>query len=364
MKKIFSILLFFLLMTFFSNAQPHSSYPYLTTSNGMIVAVYNSEKNRIENVFPHIFANYDSGTFVHPFIGNLQLQVDERPVSVSYWNNTHIIQCVYKKFSVYYFAPFTSGEKIFYAAIKGKRKDVGSLTFHYESGAGKIQSDVTHLCNALEDLPVKFSGDLIMGSFTRSCGEDCIEKYFLFSFTDSLHHDKNIVTNAIKKYSASSVSLLNTEYKWMRNVIGHCHYPAGLNADEKNVAEQSVSILKMSQVSDKEIFPQGRGQILASLRPGLWHTSWVRDGSYAIQAMTKLGLYTEAKKGLEFQLKAKSDLFKHYFFNGKDYGPGVDYQISLTRFFGNGKEECDYNEYGPNIEYDDWGLFLTAFTIM
>jgi hypothetical protein len=79
--------------------------------------------------------------------------------------------------------------------------------------------------------------------------------------------------------------------------------------------------------------------------------------------MTRLGMYAEARKGLEFMLKAPSDRFKHYIYrDGKDYGPGVDYQISLTRYFGNGKEECDYNEAGPNIEYDDFGLFLIAFS--
>lgn len=119
----------------------------------------------------------------------------------------------------------------------------------------------------------------------------------------------------------------------------------------------------MSQVADNEIFPYSHGQIMASLRPGLWHIAWVRDGSYAIQAMTKLGMFTEAKKGLEFMLKAHSGHLKHYIYtNGKDYGPGVDYQVSLTRYFGNGEEVCDANDFGPNIEYDDFGLFMCAFT--
>lgn len=62
-------------------------------------------------------------------------------------------------------------------------------------------------------------------------------------------------------------------------------------------------------------------------------------------------------------LQAEAGRFKHYrHTDGKDYGPGVDYRISLTRYFGNGREECDYNEHGPNIEYDDWGLFLTAYS--
>jgi hypothetical protein len=79
--------------------------------------------------------------------------------------------------------------------------------------------------------------------------------------------------------------------------------------------------------------------------------------------MTRLGMYSEARKGLEFMLKARSGKYKHYIYtDGKDYGPGVDYQISLTRYFGNGKEESDFNEFGPNIEFDDFGLFLCAFS--
>jgi hypothetical protein len=149
----------------------------------LIVAVYNFENNRVENVFPHIFANYDSGKWVHPFIGNLQLVTDEKPAVANYWHNTHIIQCVYQKFSVYYFASFANQEKVFYAVVRGKKKDIESLNFHYEHGDGKIQSGVAHLANPFEDLPLKFNGDLITGSYHYSgdgkkyCGQKFITGY-------------------------------------------------------------------------------------------------------------------------------------------------------------------------------------------
>ena len=156
--------------------------------------------------------------------------------------------------------------------------------------------------------------------------------------------------------------LLESELAFMRNLIEKAKIPKNISDNERNVMEQAVSILKMSQVSNKEIYPKSHGQILASLRPGVWAIAWVRDGAYAIEAMAKLGMYDEARKGLEFMLKADGNKFKNYVFrDGKNYGPEVDYQISLTRYFGNGTEECDFNENGPNIEYDDWGLFLTAF---
>lgn len=101
---------------------------------------------------------------------------------------------------------------------------------------------------------------------------------------------------------------------------------------------------------------------MASLRPGLWHAAWVRDGSYAIQAMTALGMYKEARRGLEFMLKAPSGHYKHYLHkDGKDYGVGYDYQISVCRYFGNGREESTYGD-GPNIEFDNFGLFLWTFS--
>ena len=36
------------------------------------------------------------------------------------------------------------------------------------------------------------------------------------------------------------------------------------------------------------------------------------------------------------------------------------YQISLTRYYGFGIEETDFNAFGPNLEFDGFGLFLWA----
>ncbi|MBL0155235.1 MAG: hypothetical protein IPP93_17880 [Chitinophagaceae bacterium] len=151
----------------------------------------------------------------------------------------------------------------------------------------------------------------------------------------------------------------------MKSVFARCHIPAGITTAERNLAEQSIAIMKMSQVGEQEIFPLAKGQILASLRPGNWAISWVRDACYAIQGMTAVGMYPEAAKGLSFMLRASpTNQFIHYVHtDGKDYGIQVPYQISVTRYFGNGREESDYGEInGPNIEIDDFGLFLTAFS--
>jgi GH15 family glucan-1,4-alpha-glucosidase len=339
------------------------SYFKLTTSNGLIVAAYNAKENRIDDVYPHIFANYDSARYVHPFIGNIVLNTTERPTSTVYQKNTHIITAWYTDFTVNYFSSFTLSDKIFYIVIRGKKEKIENLSFTAETGEGKAVSGMALLENHLQDLPIHIKGNVLTGTILRKYDKYVYEKYFLYSFTDALHTDTSLVTKAIARISNAKKSLLDDEVSFMQNIFSRCTIPANISFKERNVVEQSISILKMSQVPDNEIFPYSHGQIMASLRPGLWHIAWVRDGSYAIQAMTRLGMYAEARKGLEFMLKAPSGHLKHYVYtDGKDYGPGVDYQVSLTRYFGNGLEECDSNDYGPNIEYDDFGLFLCAFT--
>jgi hypothetical protein len=339
------------------------SYFKLTTSNGRIVAVYNAKENRIDDVYPHIFANYDSGIYVHPFIGNISLATTETPLKTSYQENTHVISVQYKEFIVSYFASFTRNDQVFYIVIRGKKEVIENLAFDVESGEGKPVSGISLLENHLQDLPIRIKGKVLTGSLLKLYHDDIYEKYFLYSLQDSLQTDPGLVENTIIDVAEMRTSLLDEEVRWMKNFFSTCIFPHELIDQERNVAEQSISILKMSQVSDYETIPGSHGQIMASLRPGLWHIAWVRDGSYAIQAMTRLGMYAEARKGLEFMLKAESGRYKHYIYtDGKDYGPGVDYQVSLTRYFGNGKEECDYNEFGPNIEFDDFGLFLCAFT--
>lgn len=116
---------------------------------------------------------------------------------------------------------------------------------------------------------------------------------------------------------------------------------------------QSQVILRMGQVREEG---PGFGQVLASLPPGLgfvdaqWNIAWVRDMAYAVAGMIASGHYAEARAALEFQLTAP---------RGRHTAEvGRPYRISVTRYFGNGAEESDCNDHGPNIEFDGFGLFL------
>lgn len=310
------------------------SYYQLTTSNGLISAVYNEQTEKVENFFPHIFSYYDSGLVVQAVAREIGATGGEKPLSVKYLGNTHVIDVAYPSYHLYYFASFTRENKILYAVARGVAAKVKALSFQYTPGEGSIT----------------------MKESTRTQGATAT-RYVLFGFADTLHALPDM------DKALANLPSVEEEVGFMKAVFARCHYPKGLTPDEKNVFEQGLSILKMSQVGDKEIFPLSHGQVMASLRPGVWAICWVRDGAFAIEAMSKVGMYEEARKALEFQLQAKpTDQFIHYVHtDGVDYGLGVPYIISMTRYFGNGREECDYTtDGGPNIELDGLGLFLTA----
>ena len=124
---------------------------------------------------------------------------------------------------------------------------------------------------------------------------------------------------------------------------------------EKHLWRQSEAVLRMGQIREPNTATRlNNGMILASLPPGQWHSGWVRDGSYAIVALSRMGHYAEAKAALNFFLGATADRFKSYVSN-------QDYRISVCRYYGNGEEEADYSgQPTPNVEIDGWGLVMWA----
>lgn len=159
--------------------------------------------------------------------------------------------------------------------------------------------------------------------------------------------------------------------------------PEGQSADEEVLTRQSAAMLRMGQVRESEYylrewlsqdgeirrtrFPAtlpdtvqhlGQGAILASLPPGNWTYAWIRDGAYATAAMATIGMAAEAREALEFYLQAEAGRFADWMELSAYDMP--DYQISLVRYYGFGVEETDFNSYGPNLEFDGFGLFLWA----
>lgn len=319
---------------------PKISFHQLTTSNGLIAAVYNSRDNRVEYVLPHLFRDYDLERPVKPWLKNLRLQLNEKPVTVSYLDNTHIIHLAYRDFSVDCFAPFSREEKILYMRMEGDSRRIGGLKWKWEPGE---------------------TGQALSKEITRP-GASGEVRYLLFSFSDARHGDTKSMLDAAAAQVAKD-DILARELRFMKNLRKRITVPEALSPAERNLVEQSVSVLKMAQVSQKEVFPKGRGALMASLPPGIWNICWLRDGTYAIMALSRVGLFQEARQALRFYLDADSGYYRHFVYrDGKDHGVRCNYRLSVCRYFGMGKEESDFNENGPNIELDGFGLFLIAFS--
>ena len=131
------------------------------------------------------------------------------------------------------------------------------------------------------------------------------------------------------------------------------HFPG---EKERHLWRQSEIVLRMAQ--SREPNRPGRnnnGLILASLPDGVWFMPWVRDMAYAVVALARMGHRNEARAALLAYFNAQP--------TGKmrEETGGVDYQISVVRYFGDGSEEPFFTMEGStNIEFDNWGLALWA----
>jgi len=124
--------------------------------------------------------------------------------------------------------------------------------------------------------------------------------------------------------------------------------------NERHLWRQSEVMLRMAQSREPNRADRhGNGLIVACLPDGVYFTPWVRDMAYALVALLRMGHRNEAHAGLLAYFNAQP--------TGKMRAEtnGVDYQISVVRYFGDGAEEPFFTMEGAtNIEFDDWGLAL------
>ncbi len=130
--------------------------------------------------------------------------------------------------------------------------------------------------------------------------------------------------------------------------------PDGLTPARAALYRQSTAMLRMAQCTEPGT---PHGQIVASLPPGMWNITWVRDACYAIAGLVASGHFAEARNALDFFRHARAGTVRQVFYDGRNFGVDQDYGLSVCRYFGNGDEESDRNSAGPNVELDGFGLY-------
>lgn len=124
---------------------------------------------------------------------------------------------------------------------------------------------------------------------------------------------------------------------------------------ERRLWRQNEIFLRMAQIQEPNLpaLRYSHGLILASLPDGVWFTPWVRDMAYSVVALIRMGHLAEAREAILAYFNARPVA------KWRHETRGLDYQISVVRYFGDGSEEADYSGLEtPNIEFDDWGLAL------
>ncbi|XYH99228.1 glycoside hydrolase family 15 protein [Sorangium sp. So ce1128] len=201
-----------------------------------------------------------------------------------------------------------------------------------------------------------------------------------------------LVQGALDAYvgAKGAAEVVADEIAAYRALQGSIQVPPTATPEETTLLRQSAVMLRMAQSRESHFFlrehltrdaepratrfgttlgaepaalpatvaHRGRGAVLASLPPGEWTVAWIRDGAYATVAMAALGMKAEARDALGFYLGAEAGRFQGWNeLSSYDMPP---YQISLVRYHGFGVEETDFNDFGPNLEFDGFGLFLWA----
>jgi len=134
--------------------------------------------------------------------------------------------------------------------------------------------------------------------------------------------------------------------------------PPDMSADEQAVYRQALAFLIMGQVQEPgEAFGQLPASLPLSAPVGdfqhVWNITWVRDASYGAAALARAGFPQRALDALAFMAQpGKTGEWQAYV--------GGPHALSICRVYGNGLEWTDPDADGPNIEFDNFGLWLWA----
>jgi len=325
----------------------HRSFFRLPVSNGLAAATVHVKNQSIDGFWPHIYKSVDEDHPVKNIIKNLTFLIslnghkfllsDCKFVEAGYVTGTGMVRVKYRwkswHIELTVLSPMSKRGVDFVAVIQ--------VIPPKKSSQKKIR--VMCMPKSLPNVQITESSEWIKQRF--------FQKMFIFSARKG--------PSDFLKWAQGKTpqTILRSEATWWKNWQKVSKIPSGLTQNQRKLFLQSLVVLKMAQCREEGL---ANGQILASLPPGMWNIAWVRDGVYSIVALTRSGHFREARLGLQFMLWARSGFYEHFIRKGKDYGVGMPYRISVCRYFGEGKEESDFNENGPNIELDGFGLFLWA----
>jgi hypothetical protein len=395
------------------------SWNYLTTGNGHGFQVYDTNQNKIVKFLNHPYRYVSAGpTIQAEGVSRRNLAYDfyfgvrgagssgwlnaAQPGAPEYVNQSNIIHAPSTLGAIqadsYFFAPFGYEGNVVIAVLKAPSATDGFVLFNFHMGAtgtpdapGAENESVSASSGAVVETGPG-GGAMIYVPLNGVDHQDCANVYNNVTSGANLGDNTSCAGNDVvpgfqKKLGADGMLAVAAAYvddpttaptviaaiqawangrapqKLLDDSLAEWESwrkppPTDIlcSADETALWRQSETVLRMGQIREPNTATRvNHGMMLASLPPGEWHTGWVRDGTYATVALARMGHTDEAKASLDFFLHA------HPVAKYSSYVSGVNYQISVCRYFGSGEEEADYSgQTSPNVEIDGWGLFLWA----
>jgi uncharacterized protein (TIGR03382 family) len=395
---------------------PHASWGTLSWSNGVAAGTYDTARRRLRSFRPHLFARADENTVTRELAYDVYLGLraagqnawlTDRPLlAAGYDGDTGIARIVQRQGDVtatqYFFSPFSVEAAVVVAVVEVENTGTAPLTdaalfsiqnlhvgdgddgargeaitwrgdrYEERGAAGLVvhrplPAPAVHACSPDNPYPAVAGGRRLTARDSSGTMDDAVAGFewdltglaagerrsFAVVLGYASDGDAAAVGALLDRLATDPAALLADERAGWAAYHARAREPAGLSADERAVYRRQLAVLRMAQVREGP----GRGQLVASLPPGLWNIAWPRDQAYAVGGLIRAGLVAEAESALRFVLGADAG---HYVCCDRDGGPwvGAPYAISVTRYYGNGREESDWNERGPNIEFDGFGLTL------
>lgn len=347
---------------------PQQSFWEIPFANGLTSSKFNTTRRVFDSFREHIYSQYDEHTRTRDFAKEFWFGTSATPPEIrdaAYEVGTGIVRydamIGNRVVECAAFAPFTSTQKTVYLLVKTGREFEGPARFRLDLAIGPDDAVFGR-----DTMWVRRSADgrdfltfQLISSDGRARGRLDGADLHVSGWGSSNAWLGVAITYTrggpkLEPERHSPASLLARERGWWSDWHRGARTPRFRSQRERALFRQSLAVLKMAQCREPG---RSHGQILASLPPGHWNICWIRDGAYAIDGLVHANRLVEAKAGLEFFLGADVGYYRTFVQDGRDFGVGVPYQISVCRYYGNGMEESDGGE-DPNIELDGFGLFL------
>ncbi|MDP2304947.1 MAG: hypothetical protein Q8P18_02855 [Pseudomonadota bacterium] len=381
-------------------AAPHYSYPKLVTANGYGAVIFADD--RLADAYPHLYQEYSPGVVTPELLYDTYFGVTDLDgggawltdaVSATTEDGTGIlvVERTYGSLAIteYDFAPMsmggfglaqvaritntgTSATSAFQMVTllnwhTGGTESVGSASAQDVSETGADVS-LTYRAPGATDVSCGSVYDTVLaggriGGGCNTSGEDVVPA---FGWSIPALEPGESAWVGVHTSTVGHAWIEGDPEQWVEFERGlwelfHARgqVPAGLTADETAVYRQALAYLKMGQVAEEG---DAHGQIPASLPLSapvgdfqhIWNIAWVRDGAYAIVALDAAGYHEEAAAALRFLIQeGKTGDYRSYVGD-------ADYAVSVCRVYGDGTEWTDVDADGPNVEFDNFGLYLWA----